>query len=383
MDSVMVRMKIAICVSRITEGGAERVAALWSQGFAQRGYDVFLVLDRFDEGDRYPIPENARIYNINMARHYGFLGKVERRIGKWIRLEERRLAKILLMEKPDVVLCVMPPWSDIAIRARKIAGIKCPVIATDHNSYERPPIEPMSEFNKLYKFTRYKRADYVTVLTKADYDIAKDFTPNASVLPNPLAFEPVEEIPPKEKVILAAGRIDAYIYKGFDILIEAWAKVANKFPDWELHIAGGGSEEGIDRLKKLAERLGLSSRQFKLSGRSENMIELYRKAAIFVLSSRYEGFGLVLIEAMSQGCACIACDYKGRQSEIITSADEGMTIPVEDPDAIAAAISKVIDDDEYRMNVQRHGISRSKYYSIERTIERWDEIFRKLGIGIQ
>ena len=168
-------------------------------------------------------------------------------------------------------------------------------------------------------------------------------------------------------------------------------------------------------------------------GFKKDVEKLYQDASIFVLSSRYEGFGLVLIEAMSQGCACIACDYKGRQREIIApnegecqdsslkfqdlsvdgpkegedtdvsnykipkkletsekpeprnsnqetrnisveACETGILCEPDDVESLAAGIRKMIEDDEYRESVRVKAIERSKYYSLENTIDRWEKL---------
>ena len=109
-----------------------------------------------------------------------------------------------------------------------------------------------------------------------------------------------------------------------------------------------------------------------------DFLKLYQKASIFVLSSRYEGFGLVLIEAMSQGCACIACDYKGRQREIIQNDSQGLCCEPDDVDALAEAMRKMMTDDQYRESVRKNAVERSKYYSLENTIQRWEKLLDKV-----
>ena len=109
---------------------------------------------------------------------------------------------------------------------------------------------------------------------------------------------------------LAVGRLNDWHYKGFDLLLKAWHCIGKEHPDWYLRIVGHGDEEAVSYLKSLAACIP----NIEFKSHTPNIREEYQKASVFVLSSRYEGFGLVLTEAMSQGCDCIACDYKGRQS---------------------------------------------------------------------
>ena len=131
------------------------------------------------------------------------------------------------------------------------------------------------------------------------------------------------------------------------------------------------------------------------------MESLYKKASVFVLSSRYEGFGLVLIEAMSQGCACIACDYKGRQREIMETlpgppclgrgaaeqnakggpffeTSTGILCPPEDVEALVTAMRKMMDDDEYRESVRNNAVERSGYYDIKNIARQWEELLKRV-----
>lgn len=171
-------------------------------------------------------------------------------------------------------------------------------------------------------------------------------------MPNPLLLKPINDIPLKEKTVLAAGRVDAWYVKGFDVLIKSWKKIQDlndnvndddNLRDWWLKIAGDGKQESFEYLMNLLPDGGWKnlndndddndnksgiwrSEKYHIEflGFQKDMESLYKKSEIFVLSSRYEGFGLVLIEAMSQGCAPIACDYKGRQREIIQDDSQGL-----------------------------------------------------------
>jgi glycosyltransferase involved in cell wall biosynthesis len=170
--------------------------------------------------------------------------------------------------------------------------------------------------------------------------------------------------------------------------------------NWRLQIAGTGSEESLQYLKNLCKENGVED-SVDFLGFVSDMELLYKKASVFVLSSRYEGFGLVLIEAMSQGCACIACDYKGRQREIMETlpsppclgrgaevqnamgdpffeTSTGILCPPEDVEALAAAMAKMIEDDEYRESVRINAVERSKYYSVENVAKKWDALLHQV-----
>lgn len=386
-------MRILIYANSLANGGAERVASLWAQGFAQNN-SVCVMLCSFQTREDYHLPSNIRIRR--QSKVFDLWKKIiPQCIGKYFFsscycdlaynilpdfIKNWFTSRIIKEESPDVIIAVIPLLFKRLRGALNICKMDVPIIVTDHNSYERPLCAPFPDFIYKLKFEESKKYDYLTVLTEADKNVLEDkmnsdFMKKVFVLPNPLSFKPREGVPQKEKIILAAGRMEIWHCKGFDLLLKAWALVQDKFPEWKLKIAGGGDSSPM---KKLCAELKIMNRVEFLG-----FIDLkkeFEKAEIFVLSSRYEGFGMVLTEAMSQGCACIACDYKGRQSEIIADDSEGVTCPTDDEKEIAKAICKVASDDDYRRKLQKNAIKRSKFYELPNIMKRWDEIFEKIGL---
>lgn len=366
-------MKILLCTWCLTRGGAERVASLWAQGFFSQGHTVDFLLGSHSSPITYEIPENSKVYYETKLPDALAVRIFPQ---KW---RYKRLLKIIQNHRYDLIIYVIPPdYNEVHEYIQNT--LKIPIIVTEHNSYERPSYAPMGCRQQKQKFRTNKNFVATTVLTEADkkYLIEKmgrNYAQNTFVLPNPCSYNSVKTITQKRKSILAAGRLDAWHCKGFDILIKAWNKIATKYPDWILNIAGGGSANCISKLLKDEQ----SRKQMKFLG-FVDMVQQYRESSIFVLSSRYEGFGMVLVEAMSQGCACIACDYKGRQREIIQDDSQGIICPVDDVDALANAIEKMIVDEAYRNECQKNAIERSKYYALPNIMERWNVIFRKLNI---
>ncbi len=372
-------MKIAILVYRLTGGGAERVASLWATGFAGRGYDVSVIVGSDTKKDiTYNIPDNVQLYSVGSDIRPLFLRNAIGKLG-WLHASKMHKLKRILHEiNPDVIIGVLHPWAWEAYHVTK--GMNIPIINTEHNSFERPASAPLSKQQIIEKFEWNKYFDHVTVLTEADKMVIGNQLNNVSVLPNPLTFEPLSFVPNKDKIILASGRLDAWYCKGFDILIKAWGKIANKYPEWKLAIVGTGKKTSLSYLKSLSIQENISSSQIDFLGFTNDIKSLYERSSIFVLSSRYEGFGMVLTEAMSQGCACIACDYKGRQREIIVNDSQGLICPVEDVDALAVAVERMITDKKYREECQSNAIERSKFYIIEKTMNRWEEMLKTIII---
>ena len=357
-------MKIYILVHNLTNGGAERVAALWATGFSIKN-DVTVLINDNSSPITYKIPENVRIVSIasdktnRLQRYFDSINK---------------LRKIILKDNPDLIIGVL---SSRLIWAKVFASFKSvPVISTEHNAFERPHCAPLSKKEKWNKFYLNKIYNGVTVLTEADKSIINHRLKKVRVLPNPCTFTPTSYISleKKEKIILASGRLNVWHYKGFDILLKAWS-IAYKELDkeWKLVIAGQGDPESSDLLIKLTKELSIES-SVKFIGYVSDILPWYERSSVFVLSSRYEGFGMVLLEAMSQGCACIACDYKGRQKEILGEPEAGLIVEPENIDNLAKAIVRVCNDREYRLKIQKLGIERSRFFSLEKIMNRWDDI---------
>lgn len=359
-------MNIVLLVNKLTDGGAERVASLWATGFVGCGNNVTIVLKNSTAPITYTVPPNVKIFKYNESPWYKF--KLKRIFAKFLWL--RQIVKEALT---DVIISID---SDMSL-AMYIAtlGMHIPIIHTAHNAFERPNGAPMPFRTRFEKIYLNKLYNHITVLTQADKDVIDKRLKHVTVLPNPLTFNPIESMPPKEKIVLASGRLDEWHVKGFDVLLKAWAALDKRNEEWKLIITGGSKTgKGLEYLKQLCLGLGIQN-TVEFVGYQTDMLPYYRNAAIYVLSSRYEGFGMVLIEAMSQGCACVVCDYKGRQRDIIGE-DAGIICLPEDIESLSLAIRKLMSDNSLRMLLGRKAVKRAEFFSIENTMKRWDEIFK-------
>lgn len=368
--------KIVILVYRLTGGGAERVASLWATGFAERGYDVTVITTTGEkENLTYNLSPLVKHLVIETPILNRIIKGVLNRIGIGKLYYSYKLKRVLHEIKPDVCIGIL---GDYALQAYKCTrDLNCRIINTEHNAYDRPGfVKSRPDIMKM-KFHTNKIFDCVTVLTEADTKVSNVPKKNMTVLPNPLTFEPVKNIPHKEKIILATGRLDVWEVKGFDNLIRAWGRIAKQYSEWKLMIAGTGSVKSKEYLVRLTQEEQVRDSVLFI-GFCKNIIDYYKKASIFVLSSRYEGFGMALTEAMSQGCACIACDFNGRQREIIQNDSQGIICSNDNYIELSDAIKRMISDGEYRESCRTFAIERSKHYSIDKTIDRWEHIFQTL-----
>lgn len=357
-------MKIVFLNHFISSGGAEKVTYLISKSMIGRSHEVGLMTNvlkpffyDFDERvERLPLFNNEREWHSFFSLYYMI----------------RNVRRMLKRNRPDVIIGVLPLMNLVAIVAA--FGLKTKVIVSDHTSFDRP----VKIFARFIRSFVYRFADAVTVLTQTDYDYLGTRLPRKVVMPNPLAYPCVETVAnPRKKNVLAVGRLDVWKVKGFDLLIEAWAKIADKYPEWILEIAGDGREKSRNDLLEIAKNNNVENR-IRFLGFKKDIDAVMRESSIFVLSSRIEGFGMVLIEAMSQGCACISFDDGGRQREIIRSENEGIIIEDNSVNSLTEKIEELINNQKKRLHIAQNGTYRASNYSLNKIVKRWENLLLKV-----
>lgn len=356
--------KIFIITHNLNGGGAERVACDVANGLAHRGWEVYLFAN--DNGkETYYINTSVKIIWLNTNSNNRIINGIK---------VFKQIIESINKFKPSIIVEMLHVYPHEILLASKLAKWKCPIIISEHDSFERPKSAPFSFYQKYKKFFLDSFYDYITVLTKADQRYLSERYRKIEVKYNPLTLEPATNIEEKENVILAVGRIDAWHYKGFDILIKAWNLIEKKYPNWKLKIIGNGSKENIDFLKSLAS----NKDSMKIEEFTNHIKEEYRKAEIFCLSSRYEAWGLVMVEALSQGCAVIACDYKGRQEECIKDSEDGLICTPENIEKLSSKIELLINDTKLRRKLQVNGIIKSQKFNKENVVNDWDNFLTNL-----
>jgi glycosyltransferase involved in cell wall biosynthesis len=219
----------------------------------------------------------------------------------------------------------------------------------------------------------YRRLDALTVLTSDDARDYARLAPRVELIPNPVPPLDGGVSAQTSPVAVAAGRLNRQ--KGFDLLIRAWAEVAERRPDWRLEIHGSGPERSA--LERLIAGTGLRDR-VALRGRTKTLGAAMADASLFVLSSRFEGFGLVLVEAMGKGLPVVSFDCPRGPSDIVDDGVDGLLVPPEDVDALAQAVLTLIDDEPRRRRSAAAALSKAERYRAEAITPRWDALLADL-----
>lgn len=355
-------MKIVFCIDSFADGGAARVVSSVSRELYKRGEQVYIATNTIHRKISYDIEEGISFCPLYSEKHY----RCPSVFRIWLLVRNAR--RIMKQVKPDVVVGVHPIMFVVCWLSSW--GLSIPIIASDHTSFARR----LPWYMTFIRFHLYCYAQAVTILSQADADFLDKRLPKKKVLPNPLSYPIFKGNSVRRKNILAVGRLNVWKVKGFDLLIEAWGKIAADYPDWQLEIAGTGDEQKAEELRQLAIKYKVAE-SVKLLGYCSNLEKLMQETSIFVLSSRVEGFGLVLLEAMSQGCACISFDDQGRQGEIMTHNQSGILLPGMSVEQLAVAMRQLIGNEDLRKRLSEEAKTEAERFSVQKIVDRWEELF--------
>ncbi|WP_289009931.1 glycosyltransferase family 4 protein [uncultured Thermomonospora sp.] len=286
-------------------------------------------------------------------------------------LEERECARYVGELRDGVLVTTQPPLSLFAIRYGSPHFVHIAQEHVNYDFYGQSMRQLMTEhFGKL---------DAIVTLTAADAAAyrrafpADRGGPVIRQIPNALHRWGFPPAPLDRPVISAVGRLQHE--KGFDLLIEAFEQVAAAHPDWQLRIYGAGPLKPA--LRSMIEQRHLYNHVL-LMGPSDDLDAEYPKSSLLVLSSRYEGFGLVLLEAMAHGLPVVAFDCPHGPGEIIDHGRTGLLVPPQDVAALAAAVGKLIDSPELRAELGAAGRRKAERYRPEIIARQWEELFAEL-----
>ncbi|BAO77450.1 glycosyltransferase family 4 protein [Winogradskyella sp. PG-2] len=360
-------MKVDFIISTLGGGGAERVLTLMVNSLAKNPNNQISVITLFEGKEKYEL--NPAINKVKLKRVQHLPSHTLRSV---INLSRYYKTK---SNRPDVIVSFITLTNLITIIVAKLFSIK--IIAQEHNSHLRF----MKGRKRITNFTKkyiYKKADVITVLTSFDIDYYENYGANVYVMPNPCSFTPIADNSHyRKKTILAVGNLDRYNHKGLDNLIELMVPIFNEHPNWELKIAGAG-EKGLKHLTKLAEENNILDK-IVFTGFITNVSEVMNQSSIFILSSRFEGLPMVLLEAMSQGMACIAYDCKTGPSDIIENNKNGLLIEDQNMLKMQNGLRELLSSKGLRKELSEEGIKSLDKYNIDNVTKRYEALFNKIA----
>ena len=357
-------MKLDFIITALSGGGAERVMVILANNFAEKGYEVSLItFNGKPEGDAYHLDKKIKRIRLHDGKFSNHKIRSLNNLYNYYKTEQNR---------PDTIISFLTFTNLISILVAKLYKIK--IIVSEHISHlQGPKPELLSNITRGYI---YRLSDFVTVLTAFDIQYYKKRKANVIVMPNPCTYSPIEENNHKrDKVILAVGSLDRYHHKGFDNLIEFITPVLIANPDWSLKIIGGGIT-GEPHLKSLVKKNNIT-KQIIFTGFQNNVSEHMKNSSIFILSSRFEGLPMVLLEAMSQGMACISYNCKTGPSDIINHLTNGILVEDQNKSAMKKQLLELINNEDLRTSLSKNAVKSIDSFSIEAISSKWETLFKK------
>ena len=224
----------------------------------------------------------------------------------------------------------------------------------------------------------YGRLDAVAALTQRDADdFVRALGSQTRVVAVPNAVPPRQGVRAtlQEKVVLAAGRNGPQ--KGWNFLVPAFALMAAEHPDWTLRMFTSGSENNLQALLERISEHGLDGR-VEVRGYTKSLEAEMGRASIYALSSRFEGFPMVLLEAMAAGLPPVAFDCPNGPAELIDSGRNGVIAPLGDVEALGRGLSLLAADEDLRRSMGAAAVETAAGYDLASTAKRWEEIFQEL-----
>lgn len=347
------------------KAGIERITINLSNYFAQNNIPVTIV-SNFKTNDKpaYDFNSKVRFVYLNEAKFVNGIGSLKRL--KQFLGNTRRVKKYFAKIKNSIILSQAFPNSFIYwIACRKNNNI---IFNVEHVEY--------FYYRKLIRILRYivyKSYNNVVVLTQSDKKCYESLKINVHLIPNGISLPYSFESKQRNNTICGIGRLDPP--KKFDSLMRAFSKIAQEYPDWNLEIYGEGSVR--NELEQAIVDLNLSGRIF-LRGITNDVNSVLQTNSIFVVSSEYEGFSIVLIEAMANGIACVSYDCPTGPGEIITDGFDGILVENQKEGKLAESIEKLINNPTMRLKLGNNARKSVQKYSIENVGEQWMALFDEI-----
>ena len=363
-------------------GGVERVLTLKANYFAEHfGYDITIILtEGKDKPLFYPLSNKIKVINLNIGFEELWTCSFFKKVFVYLKKQrqfKKALTKELMCIRPDITISLLRREinfiNDIKDGSRKIGELH--VNRANYRNFEANDSNFIkSLFAKFWMHSlvaKLKKLDRFIVLTEEDKEAWPELK-NIRVIPDPLSFLPTKYSELKEKRVIAVGR---YVYqKGFDLLLQAWSKIEKLYPDWQLAIFGDGDRTPYENQMKA---LGINDNSCHLNGPTSNIQQEYINSSIFVFTSRFEGFGMVLVEAMACGLPVVSFDCPCGPKDIVKDNEDGILVENGNIETLCASLIRLMDDNSLRLIMSEAGQKNARRFGIEQIAERWKSLFEQ------
>lgn len=377
-------LKIVYCTPALyMAGGVERVLTLKANYFADvLGYDITIILtEGKDKPLFYPLSEKIKVINLDVNFEELWTCSFTKKIFVYLKKQsvfKKRLTEELMRIRPDITVSLLRREinfiNDIKDGSRKIGELH--VNRANYRNFEAGDTNFVKRLFAKYWMhnlvSHLKRLDRFVVLTEEDKASWTELS-NVEVIPDPLAFEIDEVSPLTNKRVIAVGR---YVYqKGFDLLLQAWKFVEQQHPDWELVIYGMGDRTPYE---KMITDLQIDRDRCHLYGSTPDIKAEYLNSSLFVFSSRFEGFGMVLIEAMACGLPVVSFDCPCGPKDIVRHNEDGLLVPSGNTALLADALHQLMCDEKKRQSMASASIKNVQRFKLDVICERWNALFENV-----
>ena len=356
--------RITFVIPSLTSGGAERVMVTMLNHWAAKGGPGTLLTIYDRDPDFYTLHPAVTHTSLAIAKDSpGPASAVWNNVSR-----NRALLRAIVTSRPDVVISFLSTTNVATILATFGTGI--PVVVEEHTDPARLTLS--RAWSKLRDVT-YPHADRVVVLSDtAQSYFSRRIRSRCVIIPNPIVIEPPREIVTKtegRKKLIAVGRLGPE--KGFDLLLDTFARVAERNPSWDLVIWGEGAER--TNLEAQRRRLGLKDR-VSLPGLTRTPHDEMRQADLFVMSSRREGFPMALGEAMACGLPVISTDCPSGPRQLIRPGIDGLLVDSEDTTALAGALDELMINEPLRTSLALRAPEILDRFGLDRVMLIWEQL---------
>ena len=384
METSDQKYKIVYCTPGLyMAGGMERVLTLKANYFADHfGYDVTIILtEGLGLPYFYPLSDHINVINLNIGFEELWNQPILKKIFIYVKKQrqyKKALKAVLMQIRPDITVSMLRReinfLNSIHDGSKKIGEIH--INRAHYRTFEEGDSNIFKSLLSLYwKHTlirHLKQLDSFVALTKKDQEAWTELN-NVTVIPNPVSFPSVKLSEQTEKRVIAVGR---YCHeKGYDHLLQAWAEVQALCSDWRLDVFGDGDRTAFE---KMLDDYQIDRNRCSLNGRVSDVQSEFARSSLAVCSSRFEGFGLAIVEAMACGLPVVSFDCPWGPRSIIADGDDGVLVENGNVKQFLETMVRLMNDVEVRNNMGKRAAVNVQRFSMETVARQWKNLFDSL-----